>query len=344
MFFILLGSLNGIANETIVERDRRLGVKMYHNPLFEPASPDPTQIRGHDGYLYAYGTEHIWNGHFNRRVVITRSRDGATWEYIGDAFTHPPDFNPNGVIWAAQVSYRADQKMYYMYFANVHGKEPTGVGVARCENPYGPFEFVGNVVHGPIDPFYIETNGTRYLMAGSFGGIQLWELADDMKTIISPPERIIGNAFEGSYFIEHDGYFYYIGSSGSCCSGRRSGYHLTVARSRNIKGPYLRRDGVSILKDHTEGSPLLHGGKDIGWVGPGHNGEILKDDLGRYFIVYHGIYWYNDVFPDPQISMTTRRPILMDEIIWDKDGWPTIEDEIPSTTYKVAPYYHDWPK
>jgi arabinan endo-1,5-alpha-L-arabinosidase len=61
--------------------------------------------------------------------------------------------------------------------------------------------------------------------------------------------------------------------------------------------------------------------------GVGHNGEILKDDLGRYFMVYHGIYYYNDVFPDRQ-SSATRRPLLMDEIILDKDGWSTIEDEV----------------
>jgi hypothetical protein len=54
--------------------------------------------------------------------------------------------------------------------------------------------------------------------------------------------------------------------------------------------------------------------------------------------------WYSDVFPDRQVSMTTRGPLLMNEIIWDKDGRPTIEGGVPSTTQKVAPYYHDWPK
>jgi arabinan endo-1,5-alpha-L-arabinosidase len=158
--------------------------------------------------------------------------------------------------------------MYYMYYAYCGSHEPCGVAVARSENPYGPFEVMGKVYEGTIDPFYIEVNNTRYLIAGSFRGIWLWELADDMQTIISPQLKIIGNAFEGSYVIEHDGYFYYIGSSGSCCSGKHSTYHLTVARSRDIKGPYLRRDGVSILNDRTEGSPLLHGDRNMGWVGP----------------------------------------------------------------------------
>jgi hypothetical protein len=58
-------------------------------------------------------------------------------------------------------------------------------------------------------------------------------------------------------------------------------------------------------------------------------------------MVYHAIYYYNDVFPARQPSGTVRRPILMDEIIWDKDGWPTIENELPSDTWKVAPYYNN---
>jgi len=30
---------------------------------------------------------------------------------------------------------------------------------------------------------------------------------------------------------------------------------------------------------------------------------------------------------------------MMDEIIWDADGWPTISGAVPSNTKKAAPYF-----
>jgi arabinan endo-1,5-alpha-L-arabinosidase len=88
-----------------------------------------------------------------------------------------------------------------------------------------------------------------------------------------------------------------------------------------------------------EGTMFLHGDTAIGWVGPGHNGEMIKDDNGRYFIIYHAIAVLNDRHPKPWHF--TRRPLLMDEVIWDEEGWPTIENDMPSVTRKRAPYFKD---
>jgi arabinan endo-1,5-alpha-L-arabinosidase len=311
---------------------------------------DPTFVRAHDGYFYGYGTENVWNGKADRKVAISRSKDMIKWEYIGDAFTHMPEWKHNGAVWAPQIVYRPDHRMYYLYYAFCGGRFPCGVGVARSEQAYGPFEDMGKIfdestcnLSGSIDPFYIETgppsNRTAYLFTGSFHGIYGWKMDSDMKTRIGDKFKIIGNGFEGSFILEKDGNFFFFGSSGNCCVGKKSNYHISVARATSITGPYLRKDGVSIMNDDTEGTAFLFGNLSVGWIGPGHNGEIIKDDLGRYFIVYHAINPDLPKFPDGQPSMMTRRPALMDEVLWDADGWPYIEEGVPSHRYKRAPVF-----
>jgi arabinan endo-1,5-alpha-L-arabinosidase len=94
------------------------------------------------------------------------------------------------------------------------------------------------------------------------------------------------------------------------------------------------------MQEKTEGTPLVHGEWGNGYIGVGHCGEIIKDDLGRYFIIYHGIDPYNPLFPDDQPSMTTRRPLFMSEIIWDSEGWPTIKDGLTNSYYCRAPHFN----
>jgi hypothetical protein len=65
------------------------------------------------------------------------------------------------------------------------------------------------------------------------------------------------------------------------------------------------------LADGVEGTPFLLGDRSSGWVGPGHNAEIIRDDKGCYFILYHAIAVSKPLLPNG----ATRRPLMMDEIV-----------------------------
>ena len=56
-------------------------VKNYQNPVVNYSLPDPSVIKGEDGYYYLYATEDI------RNLPIHRSKDLVEWEYVGTAFT-----------------------------------------------------------------------------------------------------------------------------------------------------------------------------------------------------------------------------------------------------------------
>ncbi|MDR1742592.1 MAG: family 43 glycosylhydrolase [Dysgonamonadaceae bacterium] len=331
---------------------------MYQNPIFEPDLADPTFIRATDEtgnkWFYAYGTQNTWATGINRITPIVRSKNMVKWEYLGDAFTSTskPSWH-NGGIWAPQIVQNPNDGLFYLYYSNsLWGDSNPGVGVAKSQHPSGPFTDLGKVldnqssgVGNSIDQFFITTGTGRnkhsYLFWGSFAGIWGWEInATDMKTLIGSKFQIAGNGFEGTYIYEKDGVFWYFGSSGSCCDGPDTKYHLTVARATDIKGPYLDKNGNDIIQNGREATPFLKGDATKGWIGPGHNAEIIKDDKGRYFMLYHAV----DVNKPWLISAggATRRPLLMDEVLWDAvTGWPYIEGGVPSNTLKVAPYFAD---
>lgn len=320
---------------------------LYQNPLFEPDLADPSFIRASDGWFYAYGTQNDWASGVTRIAPIVRSRNLVRWEYVADAFT--PTSKPswhNGGVWAPQIIFSSRDGFYYLYYSlSTWGDSNPGIGVARSKYPYGPFEDLGKVldtessgVRNSIDQFYIEVGSGRnkktYMFWGSFEGIWGIEMSGDMKTTVGEKFKIAGNRFEATYIYEKDGKFYYFGSTGNCCEGANSKYRLSVAVATSIKGPYKRKDGRGILDNDVEGTPFLVGSSEAGWVGPGHNAEIIKDDNGRYFMLYHAIAVSNPLLPNG----ATRRPLMMDEVVW-KDGWPVIEGNVPSSTQKAAPYF-----
>ena len=217
-----------------------------------------------------------------------------------------------------------------LYFSKSEwGKEwECGIGCAVADSPEGPFLnsrklFISNEigVQNSIDPFYIEDNGHKYLFWGSFRGIYAIELSDDGLSVKEGAEKvkIAGTLTEGTYIIKRDGYYYLFGSAGSCCEGGNSTYHVMVARSENLMGPYVNKVGERALDNQF--SNLLYRSPDV--VGPGHNSELVLDDAGQHWMLYHG-YDAKDT--------GSGRKVFLDKVTWDKDGWPVIENLRPSVT------------
>jgi arabinan endo-1,5-alpha-L-arabinosidase len=345
--FLLILTCNDAKNEVLIWNDPSTEADtLYQNPLFEPDLADPTFIRAADGWFYAYGTQNDWAPGITRITPIVRSKNLVKWEFVANAFSTKPAWKSSGGIWAPQIVFNSTDGLYYLYYSfSSWGDSNPGVGVAKSAYPYGPFEDMGKVfdaqssgVGNSIDQFYITTgtgrNRKAYLFWGSYRGIWGIEMSNDMKTTVGEKFKIAGNGFEGTYIYPKDNKFYFFASSGNCCEGADSQYRLSVAVADNIKGPYKTRDGKGILADGVEGTPFLRGDRSIGWVGPGHNAEIIRDDRGRYFILYHAIAVSKPLLPNG----ATRRPLMMDEIVW-VDGWPVIENNVPSSTLKRAPYF-----
>ncbi len=309
------------------------GGGVYHNPVIKWSLPDPTVIKADNGYFYLYATEDTHN------VPIYRSKDLVTWRYAGTAFTdatRPMDFVPRGGIWAPDINYINGQYVLY-YSKSEWGKTwECGIGVAVSDRPNGGFHdahklFISSEVgiENCIDPFFISDESGNYLFWGSFHDIYGVQLTDDGLAIKdgAVPQKIAGGLIEATMIVKHNGYYYLIGSAGSCCEGANSTYRLVVARSKNLFGPYVDRNGKSAIGDNF--SPLLNKSPEV--FGPGHCSEFVTDDAGQTWVLYHG-YQSNDV--------DAGRVVYLDKVTWGSDGWPQVQGMRPSTESE-APIFNN---
>lgn len=293
---------------------------VYHNPVINYSLPDPSVIRGEDGYFYLYATENI------RNLPIHRSKNLVDWEYVGTAFTNDtrPNFEPKGGLWAPDINKIGDKYVLY-YSMSVWGGEWTcGIGCATADKPEGPFKDHGKMfrsneinVQNSIDPFYMEDGGKKYLFWGSFRGIYGIELSDDGLSIKEGAKlrQVAGTAYEGTYIHKKDGYYYFFASIGTCCEGLKSTYTTVVGRSKKLFGPYVDKSGKKMLDNHHE--VLIH--KNDAFVGTGHNSEIVTDKAGNDWMFYHAVSTKNP----------GGRVLMMDKVDW-KDGWPSVTGNSPS--------------
>lgn len=292
----------------------------YTNPVVDYSLPDPSVIKGDDGYYYLYATEDI------RNLPIHRSKDLVNWELVGTAFTDEtrPDFEPKGGLWAPDINKIGDKYVLY-YSMSVWGGEWTcGIGCAVADTPAGKFNDCGMMfrsnginVQNSIDPFYIEDGGKKYLFWGSFHGIYGIELSDDGLKVKegAKPVQVAGDAYEGTYIHKRDGYYYLFASIGRCCEGIKSTYTTVVGRSDKLFGPYLDKQGRSMSDNHHE--VLIQ--KNESFVGTGHNSEIVTDKAGDDWMFYHAV----------KVSDPDGRVLMLDKIVWE-DDWSSVKTNSPS--------------
>ena len=326
--------------------------KTYKNPVYGSDFPDPTVQRAMDGTFYAYATgckakssSNLVNWS-NVSGVISR----PTWNdstYIDSEGNSKKD---SYSLWAADVSY-VDGKYVCFYASALWGNGTrTGIGVAVGDTPT-KFTDKGKVfrsteigVKNSIDPCYVEEFDKKYLVWGSFNDICIAELTDDALGIknfspINNPQpggswkrhagvtKLGGGAFEGAMIYKRGKYYYLFCSVGSCCEGENSTYRTVVGRATSLLGPYTNKQGGSMVNNNYT---TIISGNDR-WKGPGHNSEIITDDNGDDWLLYHSYDMNNGC---------NGRLMLLDKITWSSDGWPTINDGHPSSDERPAPVFY----
>ncbi|MDQ3823140.1 MAG: family 43 glycosylhydrolase [Actinomycetota bacterium] len=326
----------------------------YANPL-QAAIPgdgvvescaDPSVIRGQGSlsrFWYAYCTTDPLNGQdrgsgggFNFHLVpILRSTDLVSWTYVGDAFvTRPPWVADHAGLWAPDIAYFDGR--YHLYFTAPDTKMGgSAIGVATSASPTGPFVDAGTPAVEPhpapccpgsrrwtFDPDVLEANGQKYIFYGSyFGGISARRLSEDglRSDPATQTEIAIANRYEGGHVYKRGQFYYLFASATDCCRGPLTGYSVFAGRSQSPLGPYVDRDGVSLLAGRVGGTPVIsmNGNR---WVGPGHN-FVFADAIGQTWTYYHAIDRHDPYFTGA--VGFTKRPLMLDQLDW-ADGWPTV--------------------
>ncbi len=306
---VALGLCTILAVATLPARAQLQGETFIH---------DPSTVTLSDGKYYTFGT----------RGGGLVSEDGWTW--------HGGPERPGGGV-APDVIKIGDR--YYMAYAIGGG----GVGGGHAsqikmmwtysldpKSPKFKFHDIGVVASSDgvetadaIDPAFLYAEGRLWLTFGTyFGPIRIIEL--DPKTGL----RVAGNQsvdvaidMEATAMMHRDGWYYLLGTHGTCCDGPNSTYHIRVGRSRSPLGPYV---------DHM-GTPLLRGGGKLVVsargrnLGPGHFGLI---ELG------HGVEKFSMHY-EADMDRSGRSVLGIAPLRWT-DGWPVAGENVAPGTYEIA--------
>lgn len=301
-------------------------ISKFNNPVIEHIVADPSVIRK-DGIFYLFSTE---SGQYPN-IPIYKSIDLINWYYTGSAFndtTRPTSFQGN--LWAPDVNFINGKYVLYYSMSVWGGEWDCGIGVAIADYPWGPYKEFAKLfdsrqigVQNSIDPFFIEDEGKKYLFWGSHYGIYGIQLSDDGLSIKKGAEKfqVAGKGGEGTYIHKHDGQYFLFQSYGTCCNGLSSTYHIRVGCADSLQGPYFDRQNKPMLE--SMGTLLLQGNSIV--VGPGHNAEIITDDEGVDWLLFHG---YQRANPN------AGRVLFLDMISWD-GGWPFMKGYGASQSSKI---------
>ncbi|MCM1504513.1 MAG: family 43 glycosylhydrolase [Muribaculum sp.] len=169
-----------------------------------------------------------------------------------------------------------------------------------------------------LDP----TTGRLWLTYGTyFGFIRIVELDPATGKRVEGNEPVdVAIDCEATDLIYRNGWYYLLGTHGTCCDGPNSTYNIVVGRSRNVTGPYLDNVGRDMMKGG--GKMVIAAGARN--TGPGHFGRYIEDD-GVEKMSYH----YEADFDRGGRSVLAICPLL-----W-KNDWPVAGDEFKEGTYEI---------
>lgn len=299
---------------------------------------DPVIIREGDTYhVFSTGLGEGPAGILAHRT----SRDLVHWERAEPPLAKLPDWAVRLIpgarnAWAPDISYVNGR--YRLYYAvSTFGSNRSAIGLLTnatldpAKAGYGWRDEGLVVASTPSDDFNaIDANfiaardGRHWLALGSFwGGLKLFALdpaTGKPRPGAKPPVTIarrlvpVGapDPIEAPFVIDHGSWYWLVASYDYCCKGNASTYYTVVGRARSVNGPYLGKDGSSMLQGG--GTILIRADlpEKERFRGPGHAGH-LRDRDGTDYLVYHAYDRQNKGTPTLRIS----------RIVWDADGWPT---------------------
>ncbi|RXK86105.1 family 43 glycosylhydrolase [Filimonas effusa] len=286
----------------------------------KPFIHDPSTIAQSDGKYYTFGTGGgglisddgwTWNG------GAVRPGGGAAPDIlkIGDRYLVVYGATGGGLFGGH------NGKILTMWNKTLDPKSPD----FKYSDPIVVASSDGIEDNDAIDPSLLldPATGKLWLTYGTyFGYIRLVEL--DPKT----GKRVEGNKVlniaidcEATDLIYREGWYYLLGTHGTCCDGPNSTYNIVVGRSKKVTGPYVDNIGREMLKGG--GKLVVAAGDRL--IGPGHFGRTVLGD-GTEKMSCH----YEADLDQGGRSVLGIRPLL-----W-KNGWPVAGDNVKEGTYEIA--------
>lgn len=176
-----------------------------------------------------------------------------------------------------------------------------------------------------IDPGFLldPTDGRLWLSYGTyFGFIRLIELDPNTGDRVKGNEAIdIAIDCEATDLEYRDGWYYLLGTHGTCCDGSNSTYNIIVGRSKKVTGPYLDNMGRDMLRGGGKMVVSSGGGRVNG---AGHFGRtIIEEGVEKMSLHY-----------EADLDQGGRSVLAIKPLLW-KNGWPVAGENVKDGTYQI---------
>ncbi|MEO6004478.1 MAG: glycoside hydrolase family 43 protein [Opitutus sp.] len=303
------------------------------NPILRGFNPDPSILRVGDDYYIATSTFEWFPG-----VQIHHSRDLVNWRLLTRPLRRASQLNMLGDpdscgIWAPCLTY-ADG-LFWLIYTDVKRYGRTSVGGASGASLR---DFHNYLVTSPTidgewsDPVYLNSSGfdpslfhdddgRKYLVnmlwdhrpgRNRFAGIVLQEYSVKESQLIGTRENVFTGTplglTEAPHLYRRDGWYYLITAEG----GTAWNHAVTMARSRNLRGPYELHPDTYILSSRVRPDAELQRA--------GHADLVETADGETYMVYLCGRPLKN------RGRCTLGRETAIQRMVWSADGWLRTED------------------
>ncbi|PGH16993.1 hypothetical protein AJ79_01377 [Helicocarpus griseus UAMH5409] len=303
---------------------------------------DPSILKDGD-YYYLFGTGPSTPWHRAKKLT-------GPWEKMGTVLDGPSviEKKDRKTPWAPHVIKKGDT-FYCYYSVSFSGKRDSAIGIATTKKlkknkhwkDHGALIQTGS---GPgsdvppfdtsnaIDPmvFFDKDDKPRLIYGSFFSGLYQLPLDDDLMSLPNPKKpkaKLLAKSrdktnIEGPFVNYRKGYYYFWFSHGICCKFDKDfepkngpAYSIRVGRSKDIRGPFVDKDGKNLTKG---GGHVVYGSNhDKKVLAPGGQGILAE---GKEDILYYH-------YLNKEVGKKYKDGLLGFNRLKYVDGWPEVSDE-----------------
>jgi xylan 1,4-beta-xylosidase len=318
---------------------------MIRNPILPGFNPDPSIVRVGDDYYIATSTFEWFPG-----VQIHHSRNLVNWRLLTRPLNRASQLNMLGDpdscgVWAPCLSH-ADG-LFWLIYTDVKrfGRASVAGASGSSMRDFHNYLVTSPTIDGDwSDPVYLngsgfdpslfhDDDGKKYLLNmlwdhrpghNRFAGIVLQEYSVEQRRLIGARVNIFAGTpldfTEAPHLYKRDGWYYLLTAEG----GTNWNHAVTMARSRNLTGPYELHPDTYIMSARQR--------PDCDLQRAGH-ASLVETQTGETYLAY--------LVGRPLRNRgrcTLGRETAIQKMVWGEDGWlrtldgqgiPTVETPAP---------------
>ncbi len=305
----------------------------YRNPVWEPDFELGVVFKGAVSYT-AIASEVQWTKGITSCGPVLASTNLMDWTFNNNrtAFPLKPDtvvlgtettiYNrpswAEGRIHSMAAGFARTIATYWLFYQI--GDTPA-IGVAYAKTPQGPYVDLGKLLDANTtgtasitDPFFIVVGTRFYLLYSTDSGSYAQELTlvstrtRTEATLRNNPTKVTNENFKDVAVFRKGSYYYIFGTVKN-----NEKTQINYARSGAITGPYVDKDGTSLLTGN--GMQIIESGEQL--QNPQNVCGIFSDFYETDFIMYT----VTDSKIPTLVSGFNRRPLMLNKLETTQDNW-----------------------